>query len=788
MTRANAVSRFIPGLALAFGIAPGLAWAATGGGEGADAPVLAPVTVIGTSPLPGTRLDIAKAPYDVQTLTGEALRETGAATAGGALEARLGSVSLNDNLDSPFQPDILYRGFEASPVLGTPQGLAVYQNGVRINEAFGDAVNWDLVPDTAVSRIDLVGGNPVYGLNALGGAVVVTMKTGFDAPGQETELQGGSFGRRSASLTLSGHGETVGALLAVKVLDDDGWRDRSRSRLRQLYGDLGWRGDRVRLDLSYAGADNDLHGESAAPVQELAVSRKAIFTSPQRNADRLGFVTLNGSYTASPTLSVQGALHVRAFRQAVDNGNTTSFMACSPPAETGTLCQGDGTTPLSDSQGRPVPDLSQGGVRPIGENDRESLSATTYGASLQVASSAPLLGHPNQATAGLALDTSRVDFLSTVEVGVVDAGLVVQPSGYLVETPEGQAFNATPVALRSRQTTGGLYLSDTWDLTPRLSVTAGGRYNRVRISLQDRRGTALDGTSTYGRLNPALGLAFRVRPELSAYLGYSEGSRAPTPGEIECSDPTRPCLLPSSLSADPPVLKAVVSRTVEAGVRGQRPWAGGRLSFSAGLYRTEVSDDIYGVATSLSAGYFTNIKGTRRQGGDIDLTFRDDRLTAYASLAHVDATFATDLVLPSPSNPAQDAAGNIRVRRGARLPGIPANRLKAGFDLELGAGWRIGADLKASDSQVLRGDEANALPPLPGYGVAGLHASWQIRPQLALSGRLENVLARRYATFGVLGDPTGVPVRGLPAAGPADPRFLSPAAPRAAYVELKARF
>ena len=163
-----------------------------------------------------------------------------------------------------------------------------------------------------------------------------------------------------------------------------------------------------------------------------------------------------------------------------------------------------------------------------------------------------------------------MDFLSTVEVGVVDAGLVVQPSGYLVETPEGQAFNATPVALRSRQTTGGLYLSDTWDLTPRLSVTAGGRYNRVRISLQDRRGTALDGTSTYGRLNPALGLAFRVRPELSAYLGYSEGSRAPTPGEIECSDPTRPCLLPSSLSADPPVLKAVVSRTVEAGVRGQR--------------------------------------------------------------------------------------------------------------------------------------------------------------------------------------------------------------------------
>ena len=79
-------------------------------------------------------------------------------------------------------------------MLGTPQGLAVYQSGVRINEAFGDTVNWDLIPDIAIGRVDVVGSNPVYGLNALGGAIVLTMKNGFEDPGGTLEASGGSWG------------------------------------------------------------------------------------------------------------------------------------------------------------------------------------------------------------------------------------------------------------------------------------------------------------------------------------------------------------------------------------------------------------------------------------------------------------------------------------------------------------------------------------------------------------------------------------------------------------------
>jgi len=60
---------------------------------------------------------------------------------------------------------------KASPLQGVAQGVAFYQNGVRVNEAFGDTVNWDAVPQVAIARMDVWSSNPVLGLNALGGAV-----------------------------------------------------------------------------------------------------------------------------------------------------------------------------------------------------------------------------------------------------------------------------------------------------------------------------------------------------------------------------------------------------------------------------------------------------------------------------------------------------------------------------------------------------------------------------------------------------------------------------------------
>ena len=191
--------------------------------------------------------------------------------------------SVNDDLDDPFQPDILYRGFEASPVLGTPEGLAVYQNGVRINEAFGNTVNWDLFPDIAIDQVEVVSSSPLYGLNALGGAVAVSMKNGFTYQGSDLELSGGSYGQRSVVGQFGMNSGPFGVYVAGRALDWNGWREFSNDKMRDLYAVFSMHTDRVMLDLSYTHGDNALGGQGSAPVQELAVSRSLVFTGPQDN-------------------------------------------------------------------------------------------------------------------------------------------------------------------------------------------------------------------------------------------------------------------------------------------------------------------------------------------------------------------------------------------------------------------------------------------------------------------------------------------------------------------------
>lgn len=751
------------------------------------------VTVIATSPLPGTGIDVDKLPNVTQTVTGADLQREGIANAAGTLNEELGDININDNLDDPFQPDILFRGFEASPVLGTPAGLAVYQNGVRINEGFGDTLNWDLLPDTAVDRIDVVSANPVYGMNALGGAVIVTMKNGFSFDGIQADASGGSWGQRQGSVQFGANDGTFGIYLSGRGLNEDGWRRFSPDSLRQIYSDLGYRSGGLVLDLSYTAADNRLSGESATPVQELAVGRSLTFTSPQLTANRLQFVALNINYDVGGAWSVQGNAYYRVFHQFVANGNTTDYTSCTAPQSAGLLCQNDAATPVVDQSGAAIPDISQGGTQPIGEVDFENTATKAVGGTIQFADSGALIGHDNQLTFGAAIDRDSVQFGSSAEVGTINSELVVGQSGYFVATPEGTPFSATPVGLDATSTYYGLYVTDTFNLAPDFAVTASGRYNIADIGLADLRGSALTGKSRFDRFNPAIGFSWKITGALTSFAGYSEGNRAPTPAEIECSSPAAPCLLPSSLSSDPPNLRQVVSHTYEAGMRGRfnpDDILGGVLSWNASLFRADVDDDIYGVATSLSSGYFQNIGGTRREGVDIGLNYRSDRLNAYLDYSYVAATFQSTFLLPSPLNSGADANGNILVTPKDSLPGIPAHRVKLGADYVVTRNWAIGGTVTYESAQYFRGDESNQMKPLPGFAVLGLHTTYAVTDAVSLFANIVNATDATYATFGVLGDPTGVGAPGVPGPGsniPVDYRFESPAIPFSVFAGVRFR-
>jgi iron complex outermembrane receptor protein len=749
------------------------------------------IIVIGVTPVPGFNVDKDKIPGNIQTLRSSDLSRNGATSVLGALDQQVGSVNLNDTLADPFQPEILLRGFEASPVLGTPQGVAVYQNGVRINEAFGDTVNWDLIPDIAIDRIDVLSATSVFGLNALGGAMSVTMKNGFTYQGFDTTLSGGSFNQRQVQAEYGVNNGTVGAYAAVSALKEGGWRHFAQDRVKQYYFDLSFHTDGITSDLSYSRGNSRLFGQGAAPVQSLALDPKNVFTGPQNNIDNVDMISLNTTFNLTPTLALSNVVYFRNYRQTVANGDNSDYAACDDDVAPGLLCDDDYV--LTDTTGANIPDITNGGTTIIGQNDYEAIHSQTWGGSLQFSSTAKVFGHGNAFAIGATVDTSTTHFNSGTWLGALDASLTVLPSPYFVATPEGADSSATPVNLNASNKYYGAFLTDTFDVTDALSVTASGRYNIAKVDLADRNGDALNGNNRYTHFDPSAGFTYKFLSALTVYGSYAINNRAPTASELECADPAAPCLLPSNLSSDPP-LKQVVSKTVDVGARGVIANAGlGKFGWDLSIYRTNSENDIYGISTSIASGFFQNIGSTRREGADVNVTYQHAKVSAYLHYSYLKATYRSAFLEPSPANPFQNADGNIQVNVGNELPLIPKNRVKLGADVAVMSNWSLGATLSYIGPSFYRGDEGNLNPELPGYTVASLRTSYQLSRNVQVFANIQNLLDRHYSTFGIFGDPTGVGAPGVPVDGAlgdpdVDPRFQSPAMPRAYFGGVKVSF
>jgi iron complex outermembrane receptor protein len=756
-----------------------------------DAHALDEIVVVGVTPVPGFKVDRDKIPGNIQTLKSSDLTRNGAANVLGALDQQVGSINFNDTLADPFQPDVLFHGFEASPVLGTPQGMAVYQNGVRINEAFGDTVNWDLIPDIAIDRIDVLSATSVFGLNALGGAATVTMKNGFTYQGFDATVSGGSFNQRQAQAEYGINDGPLGAYVAVNSLKEGGWRHFAQDRIRQYYLDLSFHTDTITSDLSYSRGNNRLFGQGPAPVQSLLISPENVFTGPQNNINNLDMITLNTTYNFTPTMAMSNVVYFRNYRQTVANGDNSDYAACDDTVAPGLLCDDDYV--LTDTLGQHILDITNGGTTIIGQNDYEDLHSQTWGGSLQFSSTEKLLGHGNSFAVGGSVDTSTTNFFSGTWLGVLDQSLSVLPSPYFVATPEGADSTATPVNLNANNKYYGVYLTDTFDATEALSATLTGRYNIAKVDLTDRNGLALDGNNRFTHFDPSAGVTYKFMPALTVYGSYAINNRAPTASELECANPAAPCLLPTNLASDPP-LKQVVSDTAEVGARGTLSDARlGRLHWEISIYRTNSENDIYGISTTIASGFFQNVGSTRREGGDLDLTYQIGKVSAYLQYSYLKATFRSAFLEPSPANPFQDANGNVQVNIGDELPLIPKSRVKLGADVMVLPHWSVGGTVNYIGPSFYRGDEDNLNSELPGYTVASLRTSYQITKNVMVFANIQNLFDRQYSTFGILGDPTGVGAPGVPADGElgdpdVDPRFLSPAMPRAYFGGVKVSF
>jgi outer membrane receptor protein involved in Fe transport len=754
--------------------------AGTAAAQTAAPPVvrLPPVEVVGASPLIGSGVDPSTVPAETHVLDANDLLRQGTPDLTGSLNQQLGGVSLDSASGNPFQPTFFYHGFAASALQGTPQGLAVYVNGVRFNQPFGDTVDWDLIPDIAIDSVDVVGSNPVFGLNALGGAVNVQLKNGFTYHGLESDISGGSFGQVQGEFQ---YGRQVGeeaVYVAGNLLHQGGWRDLQSSNLQNFFGDAGWRSARAEMHLDVTLAHSVLNGPGTAPVELLAADPSAQFTAPNQISNQYGAVSLTGNLDVTDTTSIQGLVYYRYFLQRVANGNAPNDTPCNDGS--GLLCSATGySTTLG---GAYIADFLNGG--PYAELDNQTTNTNAYGTSTQITNTDALFGLQNHVVAGFSFDGAQTLFSATSSIGgLTPLDRVFTGPGVVIDEPGSNS----PVRVAVANAAYGFYATDTLNVTSRLAVTASARFNAAVVDLADQNGGDLTGNHSYSHFNPAIGATYQVAPWLTAYAGYAVANRAPTPAELSCAGPTNSCSLANFFVGDPN-LQQVVSHTIEAGVRGTFDGVGGgTVSYGMALFQSNLDNDIAFInSVTQGRAYFANIGQTRRQGIDAQMQFKNDRWLAYVAYSHIDATYQSSFTEASGNNPAADAAGNITVRPGNRLPGIPANQLKLGAYYKLTDRWTVGATVVAASGAYLFGDEANLTPALPGYVTLNLSTTWQVTDHVQLFAWAENITNARYYTYGTFSPTSSVFLAQAP--GATNPRSYSPAAPIGGFGGVRISF
>ena len=747
------------------------------------APVALPdVNVVATTPVLGSGIDRYSLPQATQVLDSAEIDRTQVPSLTGAILENIPSATVNDTSGNPFQPDILFRGFTASPVTGTSQGLAVYVNGARFNDPFGDTVNWDLIPPEAIQTVNVEASNPVFGLNALGGSVNVQLKNGFTFQGADLTAIGGSYDRGQGVAEYGRQFGNYALYVAGDVTHDGGYRQTGNSDLYRIYTDLGWRNDVAELHVAVTADDDTLGNPGATPVQSLNADPTSIFTAPNTVVNQYVAVNLNGSYALNDSTSLQGVAYYQTLTQRVTNGATEEVEPCDNG--TGELCNDDGS-PVTSRGGAPVTDFLHGAT--YSGLVLEGLDAHAYGASAQVTDEAPLFGMKNHLTIGASFDGSDSVFDAQTQVG----GFDTNGNGYVGPgvTQDQASEGVEPVTVATTTRYYGVFGQDVLSLLPKLDLSLGGRFNNAEVDSHDKIGTALTGQHTYNRFNPTAGLTYSFAPALQAYGSYSETNRAPTPTELSCSSSANPCSLLNFFIGDPN-LKQVVARTFELGLRGQLAhYAGGRFSWNADYYHTNDQDDLIFQTTlnNPNLAYYTNAGRTLRQGVEAGLHYDTDRLHAVLGYAYTDATFQTPLLLGSDSNPLSDANGNEHVQAGDRIPGIPQHRGTLLLDYKVTDRWTVGGNAILQSDEYRFGDEANLTKPVGGYVIVDLDTSYRLTDHITLFGLVNNITNRTYDTYGSFGPVGDITFPHVPG-GVTDSRTASPGSPIAGYGGIKLRF
>ncbi len=709
------------------------------------------VEVVGTSPLPGIGIEKDKLPYDVQTVTSEQMYQSQTLNLTDFMSRNLLGVNINEVQGSPFQADITYRGFRLSGILGSSQGMSVYLDGVRVNEPFGDVVNWDMIPEAAIGNVTLVpGSNPVYGLNTLGGALAFTTKSGLTAPGGEIKLQAGSFGRVRTDISHGSKGnDGYHSFIAATGFREDGWRDYSSGNLGNVFAKIGRQQNDSNWDLSLLVGKSSMLGNGLLPSTNYGTdgegtpqsgmyetNRKWIYTHPDRTENQLTMLNFNLQRMLDSSTELATNAYVRrSTRQSVN-----------------------GDYEIDDDEA---------------VMNYTTTSQNSYGSSVNLTR----ILDTHQITTGASVDGSHVRYSASQADGcTIDS----------TRSPTDCGAIEADTGVRGKSYALGLYASDTWSATEKTHLTTSGRLNHASVS------NTIDGKAqesfTYNSFNPSIGISHAYNPAVNFFGNFGQSNRVPTVIELGCADPADPCRLPTGLQADP-YLEQIIAKTLEGGVRL-------KLSSISGLgvavYRTENKNDILFRATGTTGlGYFDNFSRTRRQGADVTAYTEINSVALRATYSYLDATYQDTGTLFGGER-------DISITPGTKIAGLPEHTLRINADWRATPKMTIGGTLLTTSSLVTQGNEDGKIPEdetvdakIKGYTLLHLHANYEAQKGLDYFARINNVFDTRFETYGMMAMNAFSASGSLlttPSTDATVNRFVAPGAPRHLMVGLRYRF
>lgn len=766
------------------------------------------VTVYGQSPLSFVSNLTAHSPTQ-QSLDANALDVDNGNSLARILDNQLVSVSINDVQNNPFQADLQYRGFTASPLLGLPQGLSVYFNGTRFNEPFGDTVNWDLLPPSALESVTLVSGaNPVFGQNTLGGALILNSKDGFSFPHKKVTLMGGDYSQQGINLEAGGNNGEWGYYVNLNTYEEDGWRDHSPSDIKQGLANFTHKGDETSTRITLAVNENDLIGNGAIPVDLIPYEgRDTVYTLPDQTLTNLRFINLNHEWELDEELTLRVNAYFRENEIETYNGDDSDFEECDV---------GFGETLCEEEEDDDDDDMEEAGldaslftndddddddedeefdiddavqfvgfdplvpleaISSVDPDELDGTANTSLTDNTSMGFSAELAGVYTTGSAthhwvfGFGVDVADIEFRSDTEFAILANDTPEDVRGV---TGVGVYDEGSRVRLATDVRHTHVFLSDVIEMNEHWQLALAGRFNQSTIDMVDGVEVgegSLNGNHKFSRFNPSATLHYRA-DNYHSYISYSQSSRTPSPAELSCADEDDPCKLPNGFVADPP-LDQVITNTIEIGA----DFTTENGVIHAAIFRSESQDDIIfqQAGDRASVGYFVNIDETRRQGAELSVLQQWDDLELTANVSYLQATFESPFTSFSPQNP---LGANRLVQPGDSIPGQP--EWQAGLEVTYPVieNLYLSADVDYASGQYFRGDETNENRKLDGYTLVNLSATYALDIGITVGLRLENVFDSEFETFGTYGEADEVleglydDIESTEFVGPGQPRTL----------------